>query len=135
MMPLPRVNKHQETKFSIRFIKWIEQHGPAFPCSIELKDTRGKSSLPFREIKDKQISYGMRIKGEKGVLIRVEALFEGMPDYIWCINMPAYVVIKYPHSFSLIDVETLLLEKKRSKRRSLTEARSREISNLTIELK
>jgi len=129
---LPRVLKKQESKFSLVFKKWIKKN-PRFSCTIELKDTRGKSHINFSELSDEQIAYGKLISSSTGVLIRVQGL-NGEPDYIWCRNMPAYVVIRYPHFFCLISIDTFLLEKKRSVRRSLTSTRANEISTLTIKL-
>src|SRR5665213_2861278 len=98
---LPKQIKHQETKFSLVFRAWIKAN-PQYTCSIELKDTRGKGSFPFSEVKQAQIDWALAISSDKGVLIRIEPIVEGMPDYIWMRNEPAYVIIKYESSFSII---------------------------------
>lgn len=122
---LPRVLKHKEADFGLRFRKWIESN-PRFSSSFELKQTN-KDSIPFSCVEQTQLDWGMRIKSNKGALIRVQGV-NGEPDYIWCRNMPAYIVIKYPKLFCLIDIETFILEKKKSKRKSLTSKRAIEIA-------
>ena len=135
MLPdLPKQIKHQETKFSLLFRSWIKAH-PRYTCSIELKDTRGKNSFPFSEVKQAQIDWALAISSDKGVLIRIQPIVEGLPDYIWMRNEPAYVIIKFSHSFSIISIGTFVLEKERSKRKSLTEERAKEISVITVKLK
>lgn len=122
---LPRVLDKKETKFSLQFRKWIEEKRPV-NSACELKQTT-TNSLPFSAISDKQIKYLLSISGPIGALVRVIGL-NGEPDYIWCKNMPSYIFIKYPKGFYGITIGTFLLEKKRSKRRSLTEGRAREIA-------
>jgi hypothetical protein len=126
--------KHQETKSSIIFRHWIKAN-PLYTCALEMKDTRGKNNLAFSEVKQAQRDFGMAIKSDKGVMIRVEPIVEGYPDYIYLRNEPAYVPIKYPKCICIIDIETFILEDKRSKkRRSLTCARAKDIAIKVIEL-
>lgn len=129
---LPKQNKNKEANFGLYFRKWWEEHGMNAP--YELKDSRGKSNIAFSEVSDEQTTFALRAKSDKGILIRVENGTIGSPDYVGFRNSPSWLVFKYPHSFSLIDIDIFLLEKKRSKRRSLTEARANEISNLTVKL-
>jgi hypothetical protein len=123
----------KESKSAILFRHWLKAN-PKVSCVFEMKDTRGSSSFPFAELKQAQRDWGMAIKGDKGVLMRVEAVVEGMPDYAYYRNAPAYVCIKYPKQICLIDIETFILEDKRSKRRSLTASRAEDISIITIKL-
>ncbi len=122
--------KHQESKASILFRHWIKAN-PRISGSYEIKDSRGKSSISFSEITQQQLDYGLAIKSKKGVFIRVQGV-NGEPDYIYLRNAPAYIVIKYPQQFSIIDIEAFILEKERSKRKSLTADRARAISITTI---
>lgn len=128
---LPKLRNNQETKFSLKFKKWIEEN-PRLSSSHELKDTRGENQLLFSEVKQAQLDYGMAVKSDKGVLIRVIAIHGGEPDYIWLRNAPAYIEIKYPNFFCLIDVETFILEKERSKSKSLSASRARAIATTVI---
>ncbi len=127
------VYMNHEAKSSILFRHWLKAH-PFMTCTFEMKDTHGKDSLPFSEVKQEQLDYGMAIKSKKGVLLRMQAVAEGMPDYAYFRNAPAFVVIKYPKSFEIIDVETFALERDRSKKKSLTKERAEAISTLSISL-
>lgn len=122
------MKEYMENKFSIEFRHWLKKNPIRYACTFEMKDSLGKDSIPFSNITDQQINYGLAVNSKNGTLIRTQALNEGMPDYCYYYNSPAYVVIKYPKSFSIISIETLLLEKQRSKRKSLTEERAKEIS-------
>lgn len=120
----------KEAKFSILFRHWIKAH-PQKSCSFEIKQT-DSDSIPFSKITQAQIDYGKAIKSKKGVLLRTQAVAEGMPDYIYLRNIPANIVIKYPRFFCIIDIDIFDAEKKRSKRRSLTSKRATEIAQKVI---
>lgn len=130
MIDLPRQNKKKEADFGLILREWI-MNNPYMTCTFETKFAHANNSLPFSEVKDKQIAYARAIRGDKGVLIRNRD-DEGIPDYTYLRSEPSYIVIKFKSCFVLIDPETWVLESKRSKRRSLTESRAKEISNLTV---
>lgn len=123
----------QESKSAIKLRHWIMSQTTFQTCAIEIKDTRGKSSFPLREFKEPQEIFAEAIRyGKKGVLIRTEGV-EGLPDYVYLKNEPSFVAIKYPLGFAIISGETLSLEKKRSKRASLTWGRAKELAHKVIE--
>lgn len=135
MLPkLPKQNKHREADFSILFRNWIKKN-PRISGSYEIKDTRSKNYLSFKEVSDLQINYGLSINSDEGTLIRVQAINGGEPDYIYLRNAPAYIVIKYPKFFCIIDIGTFDLEIKRSKVRSLTGSRAKELSTVCVDLR
>lgn len=121
----------QESKFSILFRHWIKSN-PQISGSYEMKDSKGKDYINFSEITEDQINYALSINSNKGTLIRVQAINGGEPDYVYFRNAPAYIVINYIKTFSIISIGTFLLEKQRSKRKSLTEQRASEISIKTV---
>lgn len=123
--------KKREADFGILFRHWIKAH-PQFSSAYELKQT-SNTSIPFSCVEENQLIYLSAIRSNKGVFIRVQGT-NGEPDYIYLRNAPAYVVIKYPKSFHLIGIDTFLLEKARSKRKSLTEERAKEISVKSVKL-
>lgn len=124
--------KAHESKSAILFRHWLRANPWWSTSAIETKDTRGKDSFSFSEVSQAQIDYGLAIKGDKGVLLRVVAVSEGMPDYIWLRNAPAWIVIKYPGSIEIVDVEAFVKEKGSSARRSLTLERAKAIAHLSI---
>lgn len=130
---LPNKHDQLEAKFGLKLKEWFTKN-PRPTCTIETKDTRGKPSLPFSEVKEAQIRFGQRVKSDQGIFVRLYPFIEGTPDYAWFWRSPAYIVIKYPKQFSLIDVDTFLMENNRSKVRSLSASRAEDISILTVKL-
>jgi hypothetical protein len=134
MPPLTKQNKKKEADFGVYLKNWVEKNPLSIPCSLELKQETSKESIPFSCLSDKQIAYANKISSNKGCWVRVVGL-DGQPDYIWMINSPAYIVIKYPKVFVFITIGTFLMEKERSKRKSLTVDRALEISVKSVRLK
>jgi len=134
MLPdLPRVLDRREAMFGIKFSQWAKSDGNNFPsCTFELKDTRGEASLPFSAVEDKQVAAALAVTSKSGYLARITVGTPGAPDYGFWRNAPALIVVKFPREFSVISIDTFLLEKKRSKRKSLTKERARDISIVTI---
>ena len=123
---LPKTNKQREATFSLKFREWIMAN-PRVSCTFEMKDTRGKNYLNFKEVGDKQIAYGLAVNSDKGVLIRVQGI-NGEPDYAYYRNAPSHIVIKYPKGWVMVTTETFIMEKKRSKVKSLTYSRAKDIA-------
>ena len=121
----------KESKASLLFRHWLRAN-PQYSCAYEIKKTSG-GSIPFASLEDHQQVYLEAIRGDKGVLVRVQGS-SGEPDYVYLRNCRACVVVKYPHSFEIIDIDTWVLEKSKSTRRSLTSARAREISTISVKL-
>lgn len=122
---LPKMIKKKEAEFGIKLRAWMEKE-KRFSCAIETKYTPG-NSIRFSCVEPKQLVYGMAMKSDKGVMVRIQGS-NGEPDYMWCRNMPAYIGIKYPDGFVLIDVETFIMERDRSKEKSLSWQRARDIA-------
>lgn len=126
----------RESKFGLLFRHWVMSNRiNLISCTFELKQTI-TDSIPFSCVEQAQLDHGMAVKwGKKGALIRVEAGTVGAPDYVYFYNAPAYVVIRYPDFFAIIDIESFIVEKERSKRKSLTADRARDIAYDVVELK
>ena len=129
---LPRVLNKREASFGIQFRRYLEKN-PMPSSAFELKATT-KKSIPFSCLKDHQISYLLSTKKKSGLLWKIADDSKGIKcfDYFYLRNAYAFVVIKYPSSFHIIDVETFILEKGRSKRKSLTEDRAKAISTVSV---
>jgi len=119
----------KEAKFAILFRHWLKANPIRISCTLEIKDTRGRKSLPFCELKEDQINWGMAIKSKKGVLMRNQG-GHGEPDYTYHFNEPAFVVINYTGlGFVIIDIETFVMERDRNtKVKSLTWQRACDIA-------
>ncbi len=125
----------QEADFSIRLRHYLKAHPLPVSTHLEVKDSRGKDSFPFNELKDEQINQALASKSDKGNLIRISVGTIGCPDYIWFRNAPAYIVIKYPLGFVFIDIENFILERDRSSRKSLTWERAQQIAVRVVHLR
>lgn len=123
--------KH-ESKFGLQFRAWWRFS--RMKGVFELKDTRGKPTLSFSEVDEEQIDSGIANKSKRGNLVRVQSGTPGTGDYIGLVEEPSYIVIKYPGSFEIIDVEVFSKEKKRSKIRSLTLNRAKKLSVLSVKI-
>lgn len=125
----------QEANFSLVLRHYLKANPLPLSSHIEVKDTRGKDSFPFSEVKEEQVNNALASNSPKGNLIRVSVGTIGAPDYCYYRDAPAYIVIKYPKVFVFITIGTFLLEKERSKRKSLTVDRALEISVKSVKLK
>lgn len=127
---LPKQIKKREADFGVQLRDWIMKNPRRISCTIETKHTRGKNYLPFDAVKPDQVDFALRVNNSKtGVLVRVQGN-KGEADYNYLYKEPAYIVIKYPRCFVFIDIETFLLEKKRSKTKSLAVARAKDIAQV-----
>lgn len=125
-----------ESKAGLLFRHWVRANSKRLLSgSYEMKDSRGKDSISFREIKQEQIDHGMANKSDKGNLVRIMAGTAGSADYDFYRNATAWIVIRYPKAMEIIDVETIQMERDRNKRKSLTSERAKAISVISIPLK
>ena len=129
---LPKKNK-QEVDHGVSLAKLYAKQ-PIFNYDhfIEIKKCKDKNVFYFKQLEDLQVIKCLKIKYE-GLLIRHTVATSngtaGIPDYQWVSQKPVYIGIKYDKCWCFIDIDTFLLEK--SKRKSLTEQRAKEISILS----
>lgn len=128
----------KESSFGVLFGHWIKAYADKLDlqsCTFELKQT-STDSLPFSAVEQGQADHALAVRwASHGALIRVASGTAGAPDYVFYRYAPAFIAIKYPSGFVLIDIDTFLLEKERSKRRSLTWTRACEIAWKVVQLK
>lgn len=124
--------KKREANFTLRFRHWLKAN-PMPSAAFELKQTTG-FSIPFSAVQEHQIDALRAVKSSKGLIHKIsdETRSYSPFDVFYLRNAPAFVVLKYPNSFHLIDVDTFCMESERSKRRSLTEVRAKEISTVSV---
>lgn len=121
----------REAKFGVLFRHWIYSD-PQSSAPHELKQTI-TNALRFSELKDEQINYLRAAKSDRGVLIRVLGM-GGEPDYAYYRNSPAWVVVRFPDCFCIIDVDAFVKEKESRVYRTLGVARARKIAYKTVDL-
>lgn len=130
MPPLTKQNKTKEADFGLVFRKWWEKN--PLQGEIELKDTRGKPNFAFSEISHEQEVICRLAISKRGVLVRRSSGTTGGADYSGLVSSPYWVAIRYPKFFLVISLETLLLERDRSKKKSLSADRAKAISIITV---
>ncbi len=124
--------KQTEASFGVLLRHYLKANPLPVSCPLEIKDSRGKDSFPFNELKDEQINNALASKSNKGNLIRISVGTIGAPDYAYYRSSPAYIVIRYVLGFVFLDIETFVQERDSSKRKSLTWERAQAISIRTI---
>lgn len=118
----------KESSSGVKLRHWLKAN-PQYSCAIETKTTT--SSLSFSEVKQAQLDWALAIRSDKGVLMRIEAIVEGMPDYVYLRNTPSWIVIHFvKQGFVFISPDRFIAERDSSKRRSLTYDRAKQISSI-----
>ena len=132
MLPnLPEQHKKKEASFGIK-LREFYKNTPDLTCAIETKQTN-TDSFPFKDVDEEQLQYALAIRSDKGVLMRVHPFVKGMPDYIYMRNEPSWVVIYYAkRGFVFISPDRFILERDKSKRRSLLWSRAVVIATKVI---
>ena len=124
------MTKH-EASFGLVFKSWFRANKKKFEsCVFELKDTRGSTTFNVKEWKEEQRDHALACKSDEGNLMRFSSGTTGMPDYGFYRNAYAYVVIKYPKAFYVIDADDLT----RWKLKSLKESEAEILSIYKIKL-
>jgi len=126
--------KKREADFGLLFRHWIRAN-PRYSAAFELKQTT-TNSFPFNEVKDHQIEWLQAANSDKGMLYKIPDDSRGIKpfDYVYLRKAGALIFIKYPGCFHGISVENFIYEKERSIRKSLTEARARDIAVVSVDL-
>lgn len=131
MLPeLPRILKKREADWITTSLRKKILNHFDYSAVFEPKHTRGKNSFPFSEVKSHQRGDMLKIRHGKYLWKNPDMGDKTPPDLFLLVEEPAYVVIKYPKGVAIIPIDTFLLEEKRSKRKSLTWERARELSTI-----
>ena len=126
----------REAKFTILFRHWILANPPLFSHAYELKQTQ-KEYINFNEIKEHQINALMTVAhGEKGILWKLPDDSRGIKpfDMFYLRDEKAYIVIKYPKFFCIIEIDDFIKEKAMGAK-SLTSDRAKVIAVTVVDLK
>ncbi len=123
--------KKREASFGILLRHWLKANPEFETSAFELKQTT-EDYISFDCFEPGQVDWLQTIKSNKGVLVRTRG-GGGEPDYIWMKEDYAYIVIRFPKCFTIIDIDDFLNEQKISERKSLTSERAIEISLLHVQ--
>jgi len=125
--------KKREALFGNRFRSWLRAQKD-FPASaFELKQTT-IDYIPFSDVQDHQVAALLAAKTRLGILYKAPDDSHGVKpfDFFYLQRCSAFVVIKYPKSAEVIDIDVFLMEKERSTRKSLTSKKAQEISTFSF---
>lgn len=124
--------KH-EAKFQTFFNRWLKNNYKRSGV-FELKQTKS-DSIPFSVLVQHQEDALWNTKHNKIVFKIPDGSFSPSPFDCFClVQEMAFVVVKYPKFFCMIDIDDWIKEKKKSKRKSLTSERAKVLSELTVNL-
>ncbi len=123
----------REAQFQTLFRHWLKAN-PQPTAAYELKQTT-TDSIPFSDVQPHQIDALMAAK-HGALLHKIDDSGRGIKpfDMVYLHIVDAWIVIRYPKCFCIIDVDRFIGERKRSSRKSLISERAREIAHVTIEL-
>lgn len=126
----------REAKFGQLFRAWLKAN-PMRNAAFELKQTTGVS-LPFSDVQEHQIMALRAVKerGGKGLLYKIPDDSRGIKpfDFVYLREAGAFIVIRFPKEFHIIDVDTFEACRAKCGRKSITSPMAREISIATIKL-
>ena len=111
-----------------KFLKNVHKQSGAF----ELKVATG-NRLPFSAVKEHQIKALEQVR--HSTFVYKISDFSQMQQPFDCFSFtrqPAWIVIKYEKFFCLITIDAFQAERFKSKRKSLTSERAREIASIVI---
>lgn len=120
----------KEKDFQTTFSHWLKQvHKKT--GAFELKQTK-TNSLPFESVVAHQVAALRNAKNGTLVYKIPDVGYQNPFDCFSLAGVPAYVVVKYPDFFCLIDIDDWINENVRSERRSLTSKRAMEIAEIIV---
>jgi len=122
-----------EAKHQTKFNHWVKNVFKK-TAAFELKQTK-ENSIPFSAVVPHQVDALLAVREGVFNWKIPDAGYQNPFDSFCMVNERAYVVLFYPKSFELIPIQGFILERERSKRKSLTWERAREISTISVPLK
>lgn len=133
MLPnLPKILNKREAKWSTTFFrKWVLETFN-YSAIFEVKHTRGVGYLAFSEVRALQVADMLKIRHEKFLWKNPDTGDRTPPDFFLLVREPTFVVIRYPKGFVCIGIDQFILERDRSKKRSLSWARAKDIATILI---
>ena len=120
----------REAKFNSAFRDWLKEH-PMPSGAFEIKQTT-TDSLSFDSLKEHQLWALLTVKNNQLIFKIPDVGYQNPFDFFYFNKAEAYIVIKYPEFFCLIDIDDWIKENASSVRRSLTSSRAKEIASVVV---
>lgn len=118
----------REANFQTTFNHWLKEVYRR-TAAFELKQT-STNSLPFSAVVPHQRQALLQVRHSCLVYKIPDVGFQNPFDTLGMCGQPAYVAIRYPKGVAIIPIDIFLLEESRSKRKSLTWERAKELSTI-----
>jgi len=122
----PKKNK-REANWTTTFLKkWVLEEStlPSGPIEVKVTTT---NSIPFSAVT--QLNDLLQCTTKKGFWYKhPDSGMANRFDVTFYRDSPAFIIIKFPKGSCVITAQTFALEKEKSKRKSLTHERARDIS-------
>lgn len=122
----------REAKFQTVFNKWVLANFKRTSV-FELKQTMNER-LPFSRLEAHQATALWNAKHHMLTYKLVDCGYQNPFDSICLKEVPAYVVIRYPQFFCLIDIDSFIKESNESDEKSLKSDRAKEIAEVCVKL-
>lgn len=127
----------REAEFQSLFRHWLKANADKFDsCAFELKQTTN-DSIPFDALAEHQDAALVAVQQTAtGLLYKIPDDSRGIKpfDFVYLRDADAWVVIRFPAFFVVIDRDHFDYARKHSSRKSLTSAEAKEISTYCVEL-
>lgn len=122
----------REAEFGLLFRHWLRANPRPVSCAFELKQTT-INSLPFSDVQEHQLAALLAVT-DSSLLYKIPDDSRGVKpfDMVYLTHADAFVVIKYPDCFVLIEPQEFIWERDHSERKSLTSERAREICTVYV---
>lgn len=120
----------KERDFQSIFNHWVKNVYRK-TSAFELKQTK-TNSMPFSSVKEHQKKALYNVKHGIFVYKIVDCGYQNPFDCFSLYYSRAFVVIKFPSFFCVIDIDIWLEEEKTSNRKSLTSLRAKEIAAFIV---
>ena len=125
----------REANFGLLFRRWLKSQKNMPSAAFELKQTT-KHYIPFNALAEHQENALLAVNSSKGILYKAPDDSRGVKpfDYFFLSRSCAFVVIRYPNTFEVIPIDSWIMEREKSHRKSLTSERARQISTISVKL-
>lgn len=117
----------REAKFNSWFNKWVKNVYKK-TAAFELKQTQ-TNSLPFSALAEHQKQALYAVKHSTFVHKIIDAGFQNPFDSFSLSEVPAFIVVKYPDFWCMIDIDVWIHEEENSERKSITSERAKTIAH------
>ncbi len=120
----------REANFQTVFNHWLKSEWKETGC-FELKQTK-TNSIAFSTVKNHQVDALLNAKRGTLAYKIPDCGYQNPFDCVCLSGVPAFVVVKFPEFFCLIDIDDFIRERDNSRRKSLTSEAAPLLSTVVV---